>query len=153
MLQPPKSPLARLTLLVLVVILTTCSKKKVNEPSEAQISIQGTVEANPYTRPDRPNGEGCSSRDGVMKIGTAVLVRDEGDRIVGKSSLSRSETTNDGAIDEKFRCRLYWFSRVKLSEFFQVTIGGVDGGTYGREELEEKDWKLQVPYGDFQGNF
>lgn len=123
------------------------------------VTLSGDFGANGATK--RQAKKGCSP-DGDVGKGSKVRVTNESGKVVGLGRMkwktgkvedryvTEAEYLEEYPIPPEYRyevvCRLQTKMTVGSAKFYDITIDGVDAGTYSRGELKADKWKLNLSY-------
>jgi len=106
--------------------------------------IAGTVTLRDSSGRFRVDQSTCSSYRGELKAGTQVVVRDGDGSTLGVGSLqSGSPGEAVGSTGRSYECVFeFYVNGADSSDYYQFVVGGIQGPTYSREEMEARDWQV-----------
>jgi hypothetical protein len=90
------------------------------------------------------NGSSCYTSGGYSDVnsGTNVSVKNGDGKLLGVTDLSSGVTVGS------YRCKFSFELEVSKSDFYSFDIGNRDEVSYSKDELESKDWNLELTLGD-----
>jgi uncharacterized protein YodC (DUF2158 family) len=77
-----------------------------------------------------------------VNSGTNVTVKNGDGKLLGVTDLSSGVTVGS------YRCKFSFELEVSKSDFYSFDIGNRDEVSYSKDELESKDWNLELTLGD-----
>lgn len=97
-----------------------------------------------------PNAYSAASGDctglggfGDIQSGVSVVMRDGAGAIIGSAPPSKGITIDSSTCDVTFR-----LERVPDAAFYVITIGGRDGPTYSRADMNTMNWDVALVIGE-----
>lgn len=108
--------------------------------------VHGVVVATPYRLlriNEETDTEECETK--AIKVGTPVLVKDEGGVVVGSSQVEKGEAKPDvpGAIEDPYKCNLSWTVRVGEADVYNFEVGNAKA-TFRRSELADRNYSIRI---------
>jgi len=97
-----------------------------------------------YSSSVETNGSSCYTSGGYSDVnsGTNVTVKNGDGKLLGVTDLSSGVTVGS------YRCKFSFELEVSKSDFYSFDIGNRDEVSYSKDELESKDWNLDLTLGD-----
>jgi hypothetical protein len=97
-----------------------------------------------YSSSVETNGSSCYTTGGYSDVnsGTNVAVKNGDGKLLGVTDLSSGVTVGS------YRCKFSFELEVSKSDFYSFDIGNRDEVSYSKDELESKDWNLELSLGD-----
>ncbi len=127
-------------------VAQTGAEVTLTDRDTARQLVQGVIVAIPYRLlriiPETDTEE-CETR--AIKVGTPVIVKDEGGKLVGVSRVEKGEARPDtpGASEAPRKCNLSWSVRVAQSRGYNFEVGDARA-TFTSEELAARNYSVRI---------